>query len=640
MESLTNLKPEEAKKKINRLCQEIRYHDWRYYVLSDPKISDAEYDSLIRELKALEIHFPQFRDPESPTHRVGGGISSSFAPVRHLTPMLSLDNTYSTEELNEWFNRLYKLLPDNAIPSFIVEPKIDGVSASLMYKQGKFTRGATRGNGETGEDVSLNLKTIPSIPLKFIGQDVPETIEVRGEIYIDKNDFKDLNSLQQEKKGFVFANPRNAASGSIRQKDPNVTRSRKLKILIHSYGSVDGKKFRSHSEFLSAISSFGLPSISPTHTYRDKNIVITSIASWEKVSKGLPFQTDGIVIKVNEYDIQEKLGFTAKSPRWAIAYKFGAHQATTTLKSVIYSVGRTGIITPVADLDPVNCGGVSIKHASLHNFDEIGRLGVKTGDKVLIERAGEVIPKVIKVIASTKNSKKIFVPKKCPACSAPVRKEKEDEVYLRCTDAGSCPAQLKGAIEHWASRDAMEIDGLGESAIEQLIIKKMIARPHDLYSLKKEDLLKLDLFAEKKAGNLIKQIERSKGKPLSSLLYALGIKHIGAKMARILAQRFKTISDLMAAEPRKLQEIDEIGPIAARAIKIFFKDADNKSMIKALVESGLNTKEPEADIPKGPFTGKTVVFTGELENFKRKEAQRRVRESGGEISSSITKKVN
>ncbi|MBI2070322.1 MAG: NAD-dependent DNA ligase LigA [Elusimicrobia bacterium] len=636
---MSALSEEQAAGKIQKLREEIRRHDRLYYVFSDPEISDREYDRFMKELSALEEKFPDLKTPDSPTQRVGGVPASDFSAVRHQIPMLSLDNCYSLEELDDWFARNAKLLGGRR-PTFVLEAKIDGVSASLTYQNGRLIQGATRGDGETGEDVTANLRTIRNIPLSLAKGKTPSLLEVRGEVVMNAHDFKKMNESQKKSGAMIFANPRNATSGSLRQKDPKITASRPLRFYCHSQGFADGARHKTHFEFLEAMEALGFPVVPWRRLCADENAVKKTIVKAKEELAKLPFQTDGLVVKVNEADIQSLLGATAKSPRWAVAYKFESHQATTKFNKVIYSVGRTGVITPVADLEPVAIGGVTVKHASLHNFDEIKRLRVKIGDTVLVERAGDVIPKVVKVAKEAPRGVMIDIPKKCPSCGGRVAKDKEEEVAYRCANSIDCPAQLMGIILHWSSRNAMEIDGLGESAVEQMLAKKLVRNAADLYELKKENLLGLELFADKKTDNLLAQIVKSKTKPLSRVLYALGIRHVGEKMARVLAQRFGSMEALRAASQEDLESVPEVGPIVAESIKNYFEDARAGELIRRLQRLGLNLEEPKEERRRGPFSGKLVVFTGTLSTYPRHEAEALVRRLGGETASAITKKVN
>lgn len=641
---------------IDKLKKEIRHHDYLYYVLAQPEISDAEYDKLMKHLEKLERKNPELVTADSPTQRVSGEAVKDFKTVKHSVPMLSLDNTYSADEILEWGKRVKKLLPDEDV-EYVIEPKIDGVSCALTYKNGMLVLGATRGDGENGEDITLNIKTIHSIPLSLLTTHdlrlpaipasdfrLPAIFEVRGEVYIDKPDFKKLNDDLSDRNEKLFANPRNAAAGSLRQKNPRITGARKLKFIVHSYGAIsETENFKTHSEFLKLCEKNGLPTtLRNTKTVNKIEEVFRLCKKWETEREKMPYEIDGLVIKVNLLSQQQKLGFTMKSPRWAISYKFPAKQATTKIKNITVQVGRTGILTPVADLEPVECAGVVISRATLHNFDEIERLGVRIGDTVLIERAGEVIPKIIKVIETkrTGGEKKPKVPEECPVCGQSIVKEKEDAVGWRCINP-SCPAQLERGLVHFAKRETMDIEGLGEAAVEQLVSQKMVSDFADIYSLKQKDLLKLELFKEKKAQNLINAIEKSKTRPLNRLIFALGIRNIGEKAAIILAEKFLSMDKLLAASFEDLEKIFEVGPVTAESIIKFFKLPGTRKLIEKLKKAGVNMKEePASKTSARPLEGKTFVFTGELKEFTRSGAQAKVRELGGKYSSSVSKKTD
>ena len=629
--------PEFIKKKIEKLRQQIRHHDYLYYVIAQPEISDKEYDNLLKELKELETKHPQFITPDSPTQRVSGQVLEEFKTVRHRQRMFSLDNTYSLEELFEWGKRVHKGLEKKEV-EYVVELKMDGVSANLTYKKGRFILGATRGDGERGEDISQNLKTIRAIPLSLMGKEIPQLLEVRGEVYMRREEFNLLNKEREKNNEVLFANPRNAAAGSLKLLDPSVVAKRGLNFFAHSLGEYQGIKIDSHWEFLKLLKYWGLPANPFSKICRDLNEVKDYCRLWQDKKKQLPYDIDGVVIKVNSLRYQETLGFTLKSPRWAVAYKFPAHQATTDVLKINYQVGRTGVITPVAELKPVECGGVTIKHATLHNFDEIKRLGLKEKDRILIERAGEVIPKVVKVVKSIGRSK-VRVPKDCPVCAEKVMKEKEEEVAYRCINP-SCPAQLERGLLHFASRAAMDIEGMGESVISQLVKNHLVKDFADTYSLKKEQLLTLELFKDKKAENLLRAIKNSKKQPLARLLFALGIRHVGEKAAYLLAQRFENLNNLMQADALSLSSIYEVGEVMAESIVEFFKRNSTKRIINKLKQAGVNAKEEIQEVKHTPLAGKTVVFTGELGGFTRLEATRLVRQFGGSISSSVSKKTN
>ncbi len=629
------------KEEIEALRAEIIRHERLYYVSDSPEIADGEFDALMARLKALEAAHPEFSSPDSPTCRVGGARSNTFAPVPHRLPMLSLDNCYSREEFLEWHARVKKGLKDEPF-ELVVEAKIDGLSCSIEYEKGRLARASTRGDGETGEDVTLNVRTIKSVPIKLDLSHAPALFEARGEVYMDKKDFERLREEAVAAGEEPFVNPRNAAAGSLRQKDPAVTAARRLKFIAHSYGYLEGMvEPDSHWEYLNICRGLGFNiSTLGNRVCRGADEVLAFYDEYSEKRFTLPYEIDGLVIKVDSLKQRGQLGFTAKSPRWAIAFKYPAQQATTKVKNVEFSVGRTGAITPVAELEPVKCGGVTISSATLHNFDEIERLGLKIGDKVVIERAGEVIPKVVKVVPSSRtgSEREIVPPKTCPSCASELFKD-EEEVALRCVNP-SCPVQFKRSLLHFASRDAMNIEGLGVSSTEQLVDKGLVKGFPDIYRLKKEDLLGLELFKDKKADNLLAQINRSKEQPLSRLIYALGIRHIGEKNARVLARHFRTMGAFMSAGPEELARISDIGPVIAGAVTGFFKSEATRKMAAELGALGLRLDEPERKNTGGVLAGKVFVFTGELKTMTRGEAQAKVTEQGGKETSSVSSKTS
>jgi len=626
---------------IENLREQIRHHDHRYYVLSDPEISDKEYDDLLKQLKELEVKYPQFITADSPTQRVAGGIQEGFKTVKHREKMLSLDNTYSIEELREWEEKVKRFLKREVVLEYSVDLKIDGVSAALIYENGFLTIAATRGDGETGEDITANAKTIKSIPLKLIGKDYPKKIEVRGEIYLSKRDFEAINAQKSKNDEPLFANPRNAASGSLKLLDTRIVAERNLSCFIHSFGWVEGYDFKTQAEYLEKAAGWGLCANPSRKICKGMDEVITHCMKWQDKRDSLNYEADGMVIKVNSFALQKELGFTMKSPRWAVAYKFPAHQATTKINDIEFGVGRTGIITPTAIFEPVECAGVTISRATLHNFDEIKRLGVKKNDTVLIERAGDVIPKVIKVITSKRTGKEeeIIVPKICPACNGEIVKEKEEEVYYYCINP-DCPAQLKRSLLHFASRNAMDIEGLGESAVEELVERKIVNRLVDIYVIQKESLLTLPLFKDKKSNNLIAAIEQSRLRPLSRFLFGLGIRHIGEKAAQIVAQEFGSIDVLFKADLEKLQMIPEVGPVMAQSVVDFFASSKTREMIAAFKKSGLKMIEEKREIKETAITGKIFIFTGELKTLSRTDAQKLVERLGAKYVSAISKNID
>ena len=631
---------QEKKQKIEELRNKIRHHDYMYYCLSQPEISDREYDELMRKLKTLEEEYPQYKSGDSPTVRVSGEILPGFATVRHKQKMLSLDNAYSFDELRDWDERVRKGLGRQKI-EYLIELKIDGVSANITYEKARLSIGATRGDGETGEDVTANIKTIRAIPLVLLGNDIPELIEVRGEVYMEKKDFLALNKEREKSGEMLFANPRNSASGSLKLLDTSVVAQRRLKFFAHSLGVYQGIEISSHLEFISKLKEWGIPTNPQAKLCNNLDEVIAYCKLWQEKRERLAYEVDGMVIKVNNLLQRQRLGYTLKSPRWAVAYKFPAHQATTLLKDIILQVGRTGVITPVAELEPVECGGVVIGRATLHNFDEIKRLGIKIGDRVVIERAGEVIPKIVKVIETVRRQKikEFKIPANCPVCGSQISKEKEEEVAYRRINT-SCPAQIKRSLLHFSSRQAMDIEGMGEAVVEQLVNKGMVKELSDIYSLNKQDLLQLELFKDKKADNLLVAIEESKTKPLSRFIYALGIRHVGEKAAYVLAQKFRTMDDLMQAKKENLLAIFEVGEVMADSIVDFFKLADTQGLIKRFRKAGLYLKEKVAPARKSALNGKTVVFTGELKDFTRSQAEGLVRSLGGNASSSVSQNTD
>jgi DNA ligase (NAD+) len=625
------------KAEISELRAEIREHDRRYYLLDDPVVSDTEYDKLMARLKALEEAHPDLADPDSPTRRVSGGVGSDFKPVRHAAAMLSLDNGYEEADIRAWDERVRKNLPPGERPSYLVEPKVDGLSCALTYEGGALVRAATRGDGEMGEDVTANARAISAIPLRLSGQP-PKRLEVRGEVYMTFTGFDKVNEEEKRAGREPFVNPRNCAAGSLRQKDPRITAGRRLRFLAHSYGVWEGAaEPYSHAEFLDLCREMGLASSAYKRCADVDEVVSWYGAFKEKEMPKLAYAVDGLVVKVDSFAQQKRLGFTAKSPRWGIAFKYPAQQATTVVRDIEYSVGRTGAITPVAKLEPVFCAGVTISSVTLHNFEEIERLGIHVGDRVLIERAGEVIPKVIKVVEKAKRGTTIVPPSKCPDCGSPVVKE-EGMVAYRC-DNVSCPAQLRRTLEHFASRPAMDIAGLGDVAVDQLVAKNLVKDVSDIYGLKKEHLLDLELFADKKADNLLAQIETSKSKTLDRVIFGLGIRHIGEKTAETIAERMD-LDTLMNASVEDYQAVPDIGPIVAKSLHDFFSSKAGKELIARLRKAGLKMTKPERIIAKGaPFAGMTFVFTGALTRFTREEAEEKVKALGGKASGSVSAKT-
>lgn len=623
----------DKKTEAENLRKLLWYHNNLYYNLDKPEISDYEYDLLYTRLKNLEKQDPSLITEDSPTQRIGGKSSSSFAPVEHIVPMMSLDNTYNEEEMRAWYERTAKALNSRNF-EMVVESKIDGLSCSLTYVDGILKTAATRGDGKIGEDITQNAKTIKNIPLKLAGEN-KGLFEVRGEVFLPKAALTKLNEMQEDKDLPPFANARNAAAGSLRQKDAKITAERPLKFYIHSFGA-SSFEFESYSGFIDKCKELGLPVSPVRETFTDFDSVIEFYRKFKTELHNLPYDADGLVIKVNSFALQKILGVTAKTPRWAEAFKYPAERVKTVVKDISFGVGRTGVITPVAVLEAVKCGGVTITSATLHNFDEIKRLNLKIGDTVLIERAGEVIPKVLEVVSSPTDAKTVIEPKNCPVCKGALVKE-EGEVALRCINP-SCPAQIKRRVKHFASRGAMDIEGLGDVVIDQLVDYQSIKKLSDIYNLTLFDLMALKAFADKKADNLLTAVENSKHRPLDKFIFALGIRHIGAKMAETLARHFGTLENLAKASIEELAKIPEIGEIAAQSIFDFFNSAEVQTELKNFEMLGVKL-EPVKQKTSAILEGKTFVFTGELETLTREQAQNLAKENGAKVSGSVSGKT-
>jgi DNA ligase (NAD+) len=637
--------PETALKRAAELRDIIKYHNYRYYILDSPEISDAQYDALMHELESLEKRYPSLVTPDSPTQRVGAPVlpeQLTFAPVKHNVAMLSLENILNERELTEWLDRVYRGL-DTRDVSFVVEPKFDGLSVELAYEAGHLKVGSTRGDGETGENVTENLRTLKEIPKHLTG--APEYLQLRGEVYMRKKDFQTLNEQRQQEGEPTFANPRNAAAGSLRQLDPKITASRHLSIFIYDVGQIRGAKIESQAELLQTAKRLGFPIPELAALCRSKDEISRIYEEMLRKREDMPYETDGLVIKVNSFAERKILGFRTRSPRWAVAYKFPPRQKETIILSVVWQVGRTGALTPVANLSPVDIGGVTVKRATLHNQDEIDRLGVKIGDCVIVERAGDVIPDVKKVLTEkrTGSEKKISPPQTCPVCKSQVIAP-EGEVVSRCTNI-ACPAQVKERLIYFASRRAMDIEGLGDKIVALFFEKGFLKDPSDIYHLKerREELVQLEKFGEKSVRNLLDRIEESKERPLSRVLTALGIRHVGEHVAAVLAANFRTIDDIATASAEKLQQTPEIGPTVAQSIADFFANPQNREVINKLKKAGVKfVPEMVTEAAKGEqkFAGKTFVFTGSLATLSRDEAETLVRRLGGTASSSVSKKTS
>lgn len=629
------------KNEIEKLKEQIRRNEYLYYVADAPEISDAEFDKLMNRLKTIEAEHPELITADSPSVRVGGTPREGFQTVRHARPMLSLDNAFGYDALRDWDRRVREGT-GREVNEYIAEHKFDGLSISLQYADGLLARGVTRGDGATGEDVTPNVKTIRSIPLRVNAAilkkvKLPATFEVRGEVMMTRKSFEALNRQQEEIGGKVFVNPRNSAAGAVRVLDPSITAQRKLDFFAY-YLYADGKvPFAKHSDSLVALKQMKFRASDDWKVCDGIDAVIAYCESWDSKREKLPYDIDGVVIKLNSTALQNELGFTSKAPRWAIAYKYPARQEQTVVNDIIVQVGRTGTLTPVAVLQPVQVGGVTVSRSTLHNMDEIARLGVQIGDTVLVERAGEVIPHVLKVVKEGKDRRRFQIPKKCPVCGSAIHKV-EGEVAYRCVNS-ACPAKLKESIQHFASRHAMDINGLGEKIVDQLVEKGMVKDVADLYSLKME-VAELDRMAEKSAQNLIDEIQGSKKQPLDRLIYALGIQFVGERTGQLLADHFSSVDELASATAEELENVSEVGPKVASSITEFFSEPANRNLIKKLNKAGVRPIAEKREVKSQKFAGKSFVFTGGLANRSREDAGELVQQHGGKISSSVSKKTD
>ncbi len=623
-----------AKQKIKDLREKIEYHNHKYYIENNPVISDYEYDQLVKELEKLESEYPELITPDSPTQRVGEKPLEEFKTVEHMVQMLSLANTYTFDELREFDERVKKNVGE---VEYVCEPKFDGAGVALYYENARFVRGATRGDGVKGDDITQNLKTIYSIPLHLRNNNLKK-IEVRGEVIMPISGFKKYNKDQEKKGGTIFANPRNAAAGSLRQLDPKIVSNRPLDIFIY-YLSYSDKKFKTHKKAMEELKKAGFK-ISPNlECVKNIDEAIDYCKNLENKRDSFDYEIDGVVVKVNSFEKQNELGSTSKNPRWAISFKFTAKQATTKLNDIDIQVGRTGVVTPVAILEPVEVGGVTVSRATLHNFDELERKDVRIGDFVLVERSGDVIPQVVKSIEDkrTGSEKKKEIPKKCPVCKTELVRP-EGEVAIRCPNK-MCPARLKWKLIYYASRNAMDIDHLGESTIDKLLDMGMIENIADLYNLKKEDILKLEGFKDKSAENLIESLDESKDQDLSRLIYGLGIRHVGKYASQLLASKYSSLDELLKATEEELKEIDGLGDKSAESIATFFANEENIKLIEKLKKYGIKTEKKESQ-EEQTLSGKTFLFTGSLENFSRTIASDMVKKKGGLVKSSLSKNLD
>jgi DNA ligase (NAD+) len=641
----------QAKARHSELTDQIRRHDHAYHVLAQPQISDQEYDRLYHELLDLEKQFPDLLTPESPSQRVGGEPIKEFKPIQHLAPMMSLDNTYSQAEVHEFVARVQRLVPNETL-EWTVEPKVDGVAVNLRYENGALTCGATRGDGTTGDDITANLKTIRSVPMRFRAEaapaEVPKVLEIRGEVYMTREGFKKLNAERTAAGEEVFANARNATAGSLKQLDPRMTAKRPLDVTFYGVGHVEAnQRPATHHEWLSLLKSFGLKTPEKVWVCQSTEELLAAINDLDNLRRNFKYETDGAVIKLNNFSLREKVGYTSKAPRWAMAYKYAPEQAQTKLKAISIQVGRTGALTPVAELEPVFLAGSTISRATLHNEDELKRKDIRVGDTVTIEKAGEVIPAVVSVVLSKRTgSEKTFeFPKQCPECGSNVSKTaisgEEFGAVLRCVNP-DCPAQVRGRLEHWCARGAMDIEGGGEVLVRQLVGSGLVQDVAELYKLKLDEVANLERMGEKSARNFIDGIEASKKRDLWRMLFGLGILHVGAGVAKSLGRSFASLDDLMQTPLERLRETEDVGDIIAQSLFHWFGDSRNRALIEKLRRFGLNFQsalyQPAA--AAGPFAGKTFVLTGTLPSMSREEAAAKIEALGGKVSGSVSKKTS
>ncbi len=635
----------EQKQKVLELRTTLENYNHQYYVLDDPSVPDIEYDRVMRELIALETSFPELKTADSPSQKVGGKALSKFEQVEHKIPMLSLDNGFEDADLAAFEKRIQDRLNIAQEISFACEPKLDGLAVSILYKEGVLSLAATRGDGQIGENITENVKTIANVPLRLMGEDLPSTLEVRGEVFMPKSGFEQLNEQQKAQGAKTFANPRNAAAGSLRQLDSKITAKRPLRLYAYSTGLIEGgsiEKCKTHSERLQTLSTYGLPLCKEIAQVTGAKQCLEYFNKIGDARNQLSYDIDGVVFKVNDLALQERLGFVAKAPRWAMAQKFPAQEEMTLLNDVEFQVGRTGAITPVARLAPVFVGGVTVSNATLHNQDEIHRLGVKIGDTVVIRRAGDVIPQVVSVVLEkrTEQCKNIEFPKQCPVCNSHVERI-DSEAVMRCTGGLVCAAQRKQAIKHFASRKAFDIDGLGDKIVDQLVDEELIKDPSDIFALGLSSLLNLERFAEKSAVNLLNAIDKSKQTSLPKFLYSLGIREVGESTARNLAMHYRSLEALMSADLDSLIEVQDVGAVVANHIFEFLNEESNQKIIYKLQDAGVQWPEIEApEASNQPLADKTIVLTGTLSQMGRAEAKSKLQDLGARVSSSISAKTD
>jgi DNA ligase (NAD+) len=637
--ALTKLSQDEARREIRALREGIEYHDDLYYVKNRPAISDETYDRLFRRLQDLESAFPEFASPDSPTQRVGGKAASGLAPVRHTAPLLSLNSVYKEGEVDD-FADLVRRETGVARPAFTAEPKFDGLSVEVVYEKGTFARGSTRGDGETGEDISRNIRTIKTVPLRLRGGgEVPSFLAVRGEIILHKADFQKLNKRRIQNGEEPFANPRNAAAGSVRQLDPRKAAAIPLDIFFYDVLEIRGAELSSQWDLLGHLPAWGLK----TDRHNRKCSTLEEVKRYHALMAAerdtLSYEIDGVVVKLDDFGLRGKLGMRQRSPRWALAWKFPPKKEVTVLRDIVVQVGRTGVLTPVALLDPVNVGGVTVSRATLHNEDEVRRKDVRVGDRVRVERAGDVIPEVVERVAEKgrRRGKPFVMPRLCPSCGTRVVRE---GAFAVCPNGLACRSQLIGRVAHFASRGAMDIDGLGGNTVKELVDRKMIRSVADLYRLTAGDFKRIEGFADKSANQLVEAVARSKTARLERFLYALGIQGVGERAAQAVARRFGSLEAVERAGLEDFGRVEGIGPSIARSLFEFFREKENRTILGRLKAAGLVLEGPPARAGAGPLKGKTFVFTGELERFTRAEAERRVEDLGGRASSSVSRKTD
>ncbi|WP_348655263.1 NAD-dependent DNA ligase LigA [uncultured Spongiibacter sp.] len=631
-----------SRARLESLREQLHEHSHRYYVLDEPSIPDAEYDRLFRELQELEEQYPEWRSDDSPTRRVGGAPLAAFSQVRHETPMLSLDNAFSEQELRDFDARIRGRLESEHLLGYVCEPKLDGIAVSLLYVDGVLVRGATRGDGQTGEDISENVRTIQSIPLKLKGEGWPSELEVRGEIYMPRAGFEKLNNEAREQGSKTFVNPRNAAAGSLRQLDSRITAKRPLEMCCYGVAVAGDSWFERHSDALARLADWGFRVNAEMAVVEGVDACVDYYHRLLSRRDSLSYDIDGIVFKVDDVALQQKLGFVSRAPRWAIAHKFPAQEETTVLRDVEFQVGRTGAVTPVAKLEPVFVGGVTVSNATLHNFDEIDRLGVKIGDTVVVRRAGDVIPQIVQVVLARREAsvRDIAVPACCPVCNSELERA-PGEAVLRCTGGLVCAAQRKEAIKHFASRKAMDIDGLGDKLVEQLVDAGLIETMADLYKLSLDQLVELERMGKKSAENLLAALTASKDTSFARFLYALGIREVGEATALNLAQHFQTLDALAEASEESLLEVADVGPIVASHIHSFFASDHNRAVIRQLRDCGVSWPEvvSRSDTDQ-PLAGQTWVLTGNLESMTRSQAKEKLQTLGAKVAGSVSSKTD